>query len=112
MKLSSGTIGTVLFTAAGVAAFAWMALRPAVEGNAMNFGMPLATASSVEKTVEEKMPEATVPTTEEAAMPVTTPETSMPSSTESTTEATPEIKTEEMPAAPSTDLPADAPAAN
>ena len=85
MKLSAGTIGTVLFTAAGIAVFVLMAKRPAVDGSAMNFGMPISEAS-----VEEKMPEATMP--EEAATTTT--------NTETTTSSTSEASAPNMPATP------------
>ena len=130
MKLSAGTIGTVLFTAAGIAVFVLMAKRPAVDGSAMNFGMPMPTVVAEEKMPEATTPEATPTTTETATetttsapeatttpeMPATsevepvkteeamampaTSETSMPASTDT------ETKTEEMPAAISIDAPA------
>ncbi len=116
MKLSPSTIGTLLFTVAGIAVFVLMAKRTPDEGaekSAMNFGMPIPAV------VDEKMPETTMPevapattdttssmpeaTTpelepskmeetkvEETTIIPTTPETSMPESIE--------MKTEEMPA--------------
>ncbi len=95
MKLSAGTIGTVLFTAAGIAVFVLMAKRPAVDGSAMNFGMPISEAS-----VEEKMPETTMP--EEAPTTTTNTETTTTSISEAsapsmpaTPEVEPVVKTEE-----------------
>ncbi len=98
MKLSAGTIGTLLFTAVAITAFVFMAKRPAVEGNAMNFGMPIQS-TAVEEKVEEKMPEATTTepavSGEEATTPVI-PDANMPLPTDT------DVKTEEMPA-PTTD---------
>jgi len=66
MKLSAGIIGTVLFTAVATAAFVWMAKRPAVDGNAMSFGMPLQSAAVVEDAIaEDKAPVANEPKMEE-----------------------------------------------
>ena len=85
MKLSAGTIGTVLFTAAGIAVFVLMAKRPAVDGYAMNFGMPMQSA-----VVEEKMPEATAP--KAAPTTETTTTTSMPEAAGTEMPVTPEVE--------------------
>ena len=123
MKLSAGTIGTVLFTAAGIAVFVLMAKRPAVDGGAMNFGMPLpsvtegtmpetttapdTTPATTETTPTASTPEATAPTTE--AEPVKVEEVATDSATSATTEeavpASTDIKVENEPAT----MPADAP---
>ena len=66
MKLSAGTIGTLLFTAVATAAFVWMAKRPAVDGSAMNFGMPIQSTAVVEgKAVEDAVPVSNEPNKEE-----------------------------------------------
>jgi len=129
MKLSAGTIGTVLFTAAGIAVFVLMAKRDpeGVDKSAMNFGMPMSSVVVEEKapeattpdaipvspeTVTTSMPEATAP-----EMPAATPEvepvkaeetTTMPATSESSVPASTdaEAKTEELPA---TTMPTDAP---
>ncbi len=78
MKPSNNSIGILIFTLLAAIAFFFMAKRPAVEGNALNFGMPIhtqatqtdstastveATTSDVEQTTETPEP-ATVETTE------------------------------------------------
>lgn len=47
MKLSSNLISILIFIAITTAAFIWMAMRPAVEGNAMIFGMPNTSTTTV-----------------------------------------------------------------
>jgi hypothetical protein len=88
MKLSAGTIGTVLFTVAGIAVFVLMAKRPVVDGGAMNFGMPLSSSS----VKAETMPEVT--TTPDEAPATSTPEATAP--TESVTPEPEPVKTEEV----------------
>ncbi|KAG1707649.1 Octaprenyl diphosphate synthase [Nymphon striatum] len=46
MKLSSSSIGALLFTAIGTTAFAFMAKRPAVDATAMQFGMTNSTTQT------------------------------------------------------------------
>ena len=126
MKLSASTIGIVLFTVAGIAVFVLMAKRPAVDGSAMNFGMPVQSAVVEEKTPEATTPEATSITTETTttSMPeATTPEmpvtpevepveagevTSMPATLETSTlgSTDTEVKTEEVPVTAPSDAPA------
>ncbi|MEE9310621.1 MAG: hypothetical protein V3U64_06330 [Cocleimonas sp.] len=84
MKLSSATIGTLLFTAVGLAAFVLMAKRPAVDGNAMNFGMPASSATStadskVDTAVDVKTPEAVTPKTIATPAATSTPSPEVPS---------------------------------
>ncbi|MGK0273381.1 MAG: hypothetical protein ACI88H_004062 [Cocleimonas sp.] len=55
MKTSSNTIGMLIFAALATAVFVLMVLRPAVEGNAMNLGIPL----NVETTASTESSEAT-----------------------------------------------------
>ena len=102
MKLSTGTIGTLLFTAVATAAFVWMVKRPAVEGNAMIFGMPAQSS-----TAEEKMPAATsstpeveTPVSEVSEVEAKQVEETTAVPTTSNEPAAPEIeiKVEEMPA--------------
>lgn len=70
MKLSSNSIGMLIFIALATAVFVLMVLRPAVDGNAMNLGMPMMgdkastemvadapAAEAVVEKVEEKMEE-------------------------------------------------------
>jgi len=98
MKLSAGTVGTLLFTAVATAAFVWMAKRPVVEGNAMNFGMPMQATAAV----EDKMPETQPATTEipkveiepEKVEEAITPEASAPEPVK--TDTPEEIKAEEI----------------
>ncbi len=97
MKLSAGTIGTLLFTAVATAAFVWMAQRTpdkSVDRNAMNFGMPIRSAA----VVEDKAPVSVEPKKEEVKPEkieetTSAPETSTPEPTN--TDAPAEIKTEE-----------------
>lgn len=53
MKFSANTFGILAFTALATTAFVWMAKRPPVEGQLMQFGMPLKT-TKVEKQEEAK----------------------------------------------------------
>ncbi len=107
MKLSTGMIGTLLFTAVATAAFVWMAKRPVVDGNAIIFGMPASSA------VEKKMTEAAAPTNAATMKTGTLTSEVEPAAKAAEIEATPaasvelvtpastemDIKTEEMPAA-------------
>lgn len=52
MKLSSNTIGILLFTVIASMAFVWMAKRPAVDGQTISFGMPIKATSAESKTPE------------------------------------------------------------
>ncbi len=109
MKLSKAMIGTLLFAAVGAAAFVWMVKRPAVDGNAMIFGMPTSSVATTEEKVEEKIPEATIPaantSTTEASTPNTETEptpvaeetTSVPATSDEPAPSETEIKKEEMP---------------
>ena len=60
MKLSSNSLSMLIFAAIATALFVLMTLRPAVDGNAMNLGVPLSkestmtTTESVEIVVEDK----------------------------------------------------------
>ncbi|MCF6190719.1 MAG: hypothetical protein L3J51_09575 [Cocleimonas sp.] len=94
MKLSAGTIGTLLFTAVATAVFVWMAKRPAVDGSAMNFGMPMQSTAVVEGNEpvlnEPKIEEVEPEKMEEAT---SAPENSTPEPTN--TDVPAEIKTEE-----------------
>ena len=94
MKLSAGTIGTILFTAVATAAFVWMAKRPVVEGSAMNFGMPMPLATRAEdKAPAFNVPKEVAPEKMEEA--TSAPETSAPEPT-SNADAPAESKTEEL----------------
>ena len=95
MKLSAGTVGTLLFTAVAIAAFVWMAKRPAVEGNAMIFGMP---AQSTTAKAEEKAPEVTAPEAESAPEAPVAPEA--PAAPEVKEQAEPEKAEIATPSAP------------
>ncbi len=95
MKLSAGTVATLLFTAVGTAAFVWMAKRPAVDITAMNFGMPIqTTASSPEKEQPEKKAEEAVSEPEKK----TEEASKEPSASEEKAEPVEQPKTEEEPA--------------
>jgi len=65
MKLSTGTIGTLIYTAIATAAFVWMAKRPAVEATAMNFGMPSQSISAASSITESEAKEEKVDEPEE-----------------------------------------------
>jgi len=52
MKLSANTLGIITFTAIATTAFAWMAKRPAIEGQIIQFGMPLQASDTTENTNE------------------------------------------------------------
>jgi flagellar biosynthesis GTPase FlhF len=108
MKPSTGTIGLLIFTAIATAAFVLMAKRPAVDSNALVFGMPKtagtsASSSTPPTTAEPKVEAAkeqvedkpdtqstaaeAEPKTEEVTAPATTPtpaESTTPSDTTST----------------------------
>ena len=63
MKLSSNSIGILIFTVLAAAIFFFMAKRPAVEGNALNFGMPMpvqtsSTSSATDEVAPVKVEEA------------------------------------------------------
>ena len=93
MKLSAGTIGTLVFTALATAAFVWMAKRPAVEISAMQFGMPTTKAGDaapkvVETKKEPEAAEATVTTEEKEKT-----ETQAPNSAVSSSSASDEVPT-------------------
>lgn len=64
MKLSSNSVGMLIFAALATTVFVLMALRPAVDGNAMNLGVPLegnlaTTASNIEATAIDTTMETT-----------------------------------------------------
>lgn len=67
MKLSSNSISMLIFTALATAVFVLMALRPAVEGNAMNLGMPAGGESMAAPASTEKAMSETTTTETEAA---------------------------------------------
>ena len=133
MKLSNNLIGALIFTILAVVVFVFMAMRPAVEGDAMIFGMPATNGnntnepvSAVTETIETKVEEVaepikkdevestSTPATTEA--PVTTPATSIeaPATIPAPTEApVPNPVPTEAPATslPATEsMPASAPA--
>ena len=101
MKLSNNFIGALIFTALAITVFVFMAIRPAVEGNAMIFGMLV----NVDKTTEAAAPASTVTTeikTEEVLEPAKTEEMDSPSEPAASTEApiiSPPSTTESMPPA-------------
>ena len=68
MKLSSNSVGMLIFTALAIAVFVLMALRPAVDGNAMNFGVPLSTDTAASTMSPETTP-MEAPATEAEAEP-------------------------------------------
>ncbi len=80
MKLSSNSVGMLIFTALAIAVFVFMALRPAVEGNAMNLGIPLntematATESSDTRSVTNDQSESVGNTELESSAPKSTEE--------------------------------------
>ena len=98
MKLSSNSIGMLIFFALATAVFVLMALRPAVDGNAMNLGIPMtgemtstsmntenAPTEVVVEKIEEKVEEiATENTAAEAEITETNTEESSATSEEST----------------------------
>ena len=56
MKLSSNTIGTLIFAALASTVFFLMVMRPSVEGNAINLGMPIKAemvATEIAETTEK-----------------------------------------------------------
>jgi len=87
MKLSSSLISILVFIAITTAAFIWMAMRPAVEGNAMIFGMPniaTTTANTEPQSTKAEPAKAEVNMPESApqsAEDVKTPDTDVPSQT-------------------------------
>ena len=103
MKLSAGTVGTLVFTALATTAFVWMAKRPPVDVTAMQFGMPSMKTEEAKKAegtapqvVEDKKeaaamaPEATTTNEtekkEEPASPAASEQPAEPIKTEGTTE--------------------------
>ncbi len=66
MKLSSNLISILIFLAITTAVFIWMAMRPAVDGNAMIFGMP--NSNSASNTVETMAKEADTTSTESSSV--------------------------------------------
>ena len=106
MNTSSNTLGMLIFTALAIAVFVLMALRPAVDGNTINFGVPLSTdmAASTESpeatTMEQPIEQQAPATTEESSSTETvtaespTPSGEVNSSTEEADEGT-ESDTEE-----------------
>lgn len=90
MKFSNNLIGALIFTILAVAVFVFMAMRPAVEGDAMIFGMPATNGNNtndpvpaVTETIETKTVEVSEPekkeevdnTTSAQEAPLTTPAT-------------------------------------
>jgi outer membrane biosynthesis protein TonB len=51
MKFSNNLIGALIFTILAVAVFVFMAMRPAVEGDAMIFGMPATNGNNTNEPV-------------------------------------------------------------
>ena len=102
MKLSSNSVGMLIFTALAIAVFVFMALRPAVDGNAMNFGVPLSTDISA-STISPEATSMEAPATEAEPAPVTIEQnTSSENVSETSTEtvapesAAPAASTEEV----------------
>lgn len=48
MKLSSNLIGMLIFAILAIAVFVLLAMRPAIQGNAMVLGMPSSSSNSIE----------------------------------------------------------------
>lgn len=113
MKLSNNTIGMLIFLALSTAVFVLMAMRPAVEGTAFNFGFPKVEGEAlvIKDVIEVSAPEAKPIITEEVNSKVesvvaesekvsTEVETQIETPTETTTETeepslVEEVKTEE-----------------
>jgi len=85
MKLSSNSIGMLIFIALATVIFVLMMLRPTVEGNAMNLGVPINT--------EMATTETTPATTETETTSETPPPVEESSTTSSEKEATTEAET-------------------
>ena len=61
MKFSTNTIGMFIFAGLATAVFVLMVMRPAVEGSAINLGVPLKTEmAAAETSTEEATSESTV----------------------------------------------------
>ena len=72
MKLSSNSIGTLIFLAIAVVIFVLMAKRPAVDGNALNLGMPMQVESKTTVVEMQAAPEPEAKTEEPTTETVTT----------------------------------------
>ncbi len=97
MKLSNNSIGMLIFIALATAVFVLMALRPAIDGNAMNLGVPMSTemaaSASTETSTESTMSEAAA--TEAATTETTSVETTTETPAPATEENLPAVSTEE-----------------
>ena len=89
MKLSSNSIGILIFTLLAAAVFFFMAKRPAVEGNVLNFGMPMQSQAS------STPPETPTPKVEEDTTSVAT-DNAEPVKEEPKETVTEEIKSEKV----------------
>jgi len=67
MKLSNNSIGMLIFIALATTVFVLMVLRPAVDGNAMNLGVPMTSEIAASDTIDQ----TEVKTTETQADPAT-----------------------------------------
>ena len=81
MKLSSNSIGMLIFITLATIVFVIMALRPAVDGNAINLGVPILSIDStslnaIENTVMT-MPEKETVETETDNLTKISPETDL-----------------------------------
>ncbi len=90
MKLSTNTIGLLIFAALATAAFAWMTMRPMAERSAVIFGMPVKGENTVVSESETKEENK-----QEAVNEETTVETNTESAATSSESTTPESTTPE-----------------
>ena len=107
MKISNNSVGMLIFIALAATVFVLMVLRPAVDGNAMNLGVPMVGEMAAADTSTESVTENTenvTATTETTAVETTVTEMSVtdtPVTEESSSAATTETEAENSEEAPS-----------
>lgn len=84
MKLSSNSIGTLIFLAIAVVIFVLMAKRPAVNGNALNLGVPMQVESKTPVVETQATPEPEAKTEDPAKTEEPTTETVTPEASDTT----------------------------
>ena len=96
MKLSSNSLGMLIFIALATAVFALMVLRPAVDGNAMNLGVPMSgEMAAVDTSTEAATPEVKMESAEEKESEAATENAPADSDKTETETATAETTSEE-----------------
>ncbi len=93
MKLSNNSIGMLIFIALATAVFVLMALRPAIDGNAMNLGVPMSSEMAASAPTETTMSETAA--TETATTETTSVEATTETPASATEENLPAVSTEE-----------------